>query len=134
MIEDEGDAIVDGLIVDSIELGGHGDRRSADRFPIVRDVRYRLLNGRDFAESGGGETVNISSSGVLFTTEHDLKEGRRLELSVSWPARLDDKCQLKLVAKGRVIRAEDGKAAMTIEKYEFRTRGAQNALAAGSGF
>lgn len=134
MIESKGDLLVEGLTIDSIGLEGTRDRRSADRFPIVRDVRYRVLNGRDFVETGGGETVNMSSSGILFTTEHDLQEGRRLELSVSWPARLDDKCQLKLVAKGRVVRAEEGKVAMTIEKYEFRTRGTQNTLVSANGF
>jgi hypothetical protein len=122
-----------GFIVDNTDYGSPGDRRSADRFPIVREVRYKLLSGRDFIETGGGETVNISSSGILFTTERELQEGRRLEISVSWPARLDDKCNLKLVAKGRVIRSEQGQTAMSIEKYEFRTR-AQNSFVAGNGF
>jgi hypothetical protein len=90
------------------------------------------MSGRDFTEMGGGETINISSSGVLFTSEHELQEGKRLELSVSWPARLDDKCHLKLVAKGRVIRTEAGVTAMSIEKYEFRTRGTQSTLSVGS--
>ena len=125
---------MDGLTIDSIELEVTGDRRSADRFPIVTEVRYKILNGRDFVETGSGETVNMSSSGVLFTTEHELQQGKRLELSVNWPARLDDKCQLKLVAKGRVVRSEEGKAAMSIEKYEFRTRGSQNSIAAANGF
>jgi hypothetical protein len=74
----------------------------------------------------------MSSSGILFTAEHDLQQGKRLEMSVSWPARLDDKCNLKLVVKGRVIRSEEGRTAMTIEKYEFRTR-AQNSLVATNG-
>ena len=43
------------------------DRRHSDRFPIEREVRYRVLNKRSSEETGDGKTVNISSSGVLFT-------------------------------------------------------------------
>ncbi len=104
----------------------HRDRRAADRFPIARELRYRVLDGRETVEVGCGETINMSSSGILFTTEHEIGPGRRLEVSVSWPAQLDDRCALKLVAKGRIVRSEPGKAAMAIEKYEFRTRGSNN--------
>ena len=102
--------------------GFPSERRAADRFPISREVHYKVLSKRGGPEAGGGETVNISSNGVLFTTEHYLIPGRRLELSISWPAQLNDKCQLKLVARGRVVRCEEGMAAMEILQYEFRTR------------
>ena len=49
--------------------------------------------------------------------------GKRLELSISWPAQLDNKCNLKLVARGRVTRLEQGRAAVEIQQYEFRTAG-----------
>src|SRR5947209_5687989 len=48
------------------------DRRHSDRFPIEREVRYRVLSKRSGEESGDGKTINISSSGVLFTSEHIL--------------------------------------------------------------
>src|SRR6476661_2650656 len=85
------------------------ERRSADRFPIEREVRYRILSKRTNgeAEEGTGTTVNISSNGVLFTTDQALLPGKRLELSISWPAELDKRCQLKIVAKGRVARLEE---------------------------
>ena len=102
--------------------GFPSERRSADRFPISREVHYKVLSKRGGPEAGGGQTVNISSNGVLFTTEHYLIPGRRLELSISWPAQLNDKCQLKLVARGRIVRCEEGRAAMEILQYEFRTR------------
>lgn len=97
------------------------DRRHADRFPIERDVRYRVLSKRSGDESGDGKTVNISSAGVLFTTTNTLLAGRRLELSISWPAQLNNKCALKLVARGRVVRSEEGRVAIEIQQYEFRT-------------
>jgi hypothetical protein len=48
--------------------------------------------------------------------------GSLVELSVSWPVRLDGTCPLKLVVFGRIIRAEADRAAARIERYEFRTR------------
>ncbi len=101
------------------------ERRAADRFPIEREVRYRILSKRTNgeAEEGIGTTVNISSNGVLFTTDQALLPGKRLELSISWPAELDNRCQLKLVARGRVARLEQGRAAVEIQQYELRTSG-----------
>ncbi|HYP14410.1 MAG TPA: PilZ domain-containing protein [Bryobacteraceae bacterium] len=101
------------------------ERRSSDRFPIEREVRYRVLSKKDSYEEGTGKTVNISSNGVLFTTDRILMPGKRLELSISWPAQLDNKCQLKLVARGRVARLEQGRAAVEIQQYEFRTLGSK---------
>jgi hypothetical protein len=105
----------------SSEQTGQADRRHSDRFPIEREVRFRILSKRS-EENGDGKTLNISSSGVLFTSEQVLLPGRRLELSISWPAQLNNKCALKLVAKGRIVRFEEGRAAMEIQQYEFRTQ------------
>lgn len=99
------------------------DRRQADRFPIEREVRYHVLNKRGNDEAGAGKSVNMSSSGVLFTTESLLLPGRKVEVAISWPAQLDNKCPLKFVARGRVARSECGQAAIEIDQYEFRTLG-----------
>jgi len=109
------------------------DRRHSDRFPIEREVRYRVLNKRSSEEVGDGKTINISSSGVLFTVEHMLLPGRRMELAISWPAQLNNKTALKLVARGRVVRFEGGRAAIEIQQYEFRTQSSQPPVGAGTG-
>ncbi len=98
------------------------DRRSSDRFSIERDVRYKILNKKNIEESGNGKTINMSSTGVLFTTDQMLLPGRRIEVSISWPAQLNNKCALRLVARGRVVRFDEGKAAMEIQQYEFKTQ------------
>ena len=100
------------------------DRRGADRFPIEREVRYKILNRKSADEVGVGKTINMSSNGVLFSTEEYLLPGKRLELSISWPAQLDAKVSLKLVARGRVVRSEERRAAIEIHQYEFRTQAA----------
>lgn len=99
------------------------DRRTADRFPIEREVRYKVLSKRSNEEAGLGKTINMSSSGVLFTSEHFLLPGKRVEVAISWPAQLNNKTALKLVARGRVVRCDNGKAALEIQQYEFRTQG-----------
>src|SRR5215217_406437 len=81
---------------------GAPERRIADRFPIEREVRFRMLGKRNANVEGVGKTINISSNGVLFATDAVLAPGRRIEVSISWPAQLDNRCQLKLVAKGRI--------------------------------
>jgi hypothetical protein len=98
------------------------ERRRSSRFPIEREVRYKTLSQRSEVIQGSGRTLNISSSGVLFTTDHDLPVGTRLEVSISWPAQLNEKCLLNLVARGRVTRQESGQLALQIQQYEFRTQ------------
>lgn len=98
------------------------DRRQSDRFDLEREVRYRVLNKRGGEEAGEGSTVNISSSGVLFRSRHMLVPGRRMELAISWPAQLNNQVPLKLVARGRVVRFQEGYAAVEIQQYEFRTQ------------
>jgi hypothetical protein len=108
------------------------ERRGTNRFPLREGVRYRLLNYKGDRASGSGSTLNMGSGGILFTTEDLLPVGRSVELSVDWPAQLNGNCPLKFVAVGRVVRSEPGKAAVRIERYEFKTRGkaAQEATAA----
>lgn len=98
------------------------ERRRSSRFPIEREVRYKTLNQRAEILAGNGKTLNISSSGVLFTSDHELPVGTRLELSISWPAQLNEKCFLNLVARGRVTRHNKGSLALQIQQYEFRTQ------------
>jgi len=106
------------------------DRRHSDRFPIEREVRFKVLNKRGGEETGEGKTLNISSSGILFTSEQMLLPGRRLEVAINWPVQLNNKVALKLVARGRVVRFEEGRAAIEIQQYEFRTQ--SGAAAKGS--
>jgi hypothetical protein len=102
------------------------DRRGADRFPIEREIRYKVFNRKSGEDVGVGKTLNMSSNGVLFTTDRHLLPGKRLEISINWPAQLNSSVALKLVARGRVVRSEEGSAAIEIHQYEFRTSSAGN--------
>jgi len=99
------------------------ERRTSKRFPIEQEVSYRVLDHKAVVpESGIGKTFDISSKGIRFATEQRLRSGKRIELSVNWPAVLEGGCLLKFVAVGRVVRVEDTRASISIEQHEFRTR------------
>ena len=97
------------------------ERRTANRFPIEREVHFRTIGKRKLAECGLGQTINISSAGVLFTTDRVLRMGNRVEVAISWPAQLNASVALQLVAQGRIVRSDESKAALKIQHYEFRT-------------
>jgi hypothetical protein len=101
------------------------ERRSSGRFPIQQEAVYTLLDGKSRSDVIPGRTVDMSSGGILFTTTEELHPGKRLEIAVNWPARLDGTCRLKLVAMGRVVRSQADRAAIVIEHYEFKTQGAR---------
>jgi hypothetical protein len=117
----------------SAEFVGLPDRRRAIRFPVREEIRYRVVSSKKHNVNGVGVTLDFGSGGILFTTQEMLPMGRTVELSVDWPARLGGNCPLQFVATGRVVRSEPYKAAVRIERHEFKTRSAngQNA-AAGS--
>jgi hypothetical protein len=106
------------------EFRPNPDRRLTSRFPFGEEVRYRVINSRAKANkiAGSGRTLNIGSGGIFFTTEHELPVGRNVEVAVNWPARLDGTCPLQFVVSGRVVRAESNRAAVRIERYQFKTR------------
>ena len=113
----------------SAHVGGLPERRGTNRFPVQQDVRYRVIQSRNANTTGCGTTLNMGSSGILFTTDEKLALGRMVEVSVNWPAKLDGSCPLQFVATGRVVRSESDKAAVRIERYEFKTRSTQTVAA-----
>jgi CheY-like chemotaxis protein len=100
-------------------------RRTNARFPCRLAVSYQALENPFLSGVATSETLNISSKGLLFATEEALQPGQLLQISVDWPARLENQVPLKLVAEGRIVRNLNGQAAMRIDKYEFRTRRAK---------
>ncbi|HEX3745234.1 MAG TPA: PilZ domain-containing protein [Bryobacteraceae bacterium] len=115
----------------SAGFGGTPDRRETNRFPVREDVKYTVIHSKALKTKGTGKTLNFGSGGLLFTTEDRLPLGRTVEISVAWPALLGGRCPLQFVATGRVVRSESNRAAVKIQRYEFRTRGV-SAAASGS--
>jgi hypothetical protein len=97
------------------------DRRHGIRFPIKSELRWVVLNRKIGPLTGRGETVDFSSSGLSFLSDVPLSPGCRLELSVDWPVELDGRVPMRLLATGKVTRAEGLIICVVIEKTEFRT-------------
>jgi hypothetical protein len=108
----------------STENGKSTERRRRKRFELMCDLRYRVLDSRRHLPQQSGKTINMSSKGVLFESSIELPVGKRVELMIAWPAMLNEKCRLKMVAIGRIVRVENGIVATSILKHEFRTQGA----------
>ena len=70
-----------------------------------------------------GETRNVSSGGVLFTSEAPFEVGELIEYFITLPASEEGKVRLRCM--GRVIRLETEcepascAVAATVERYEF---------------
>ena len=105
----------------------HG-RRTRRVFPIQQDVRYQCVKGSRIFAVGVGKTLEISSHEVRLTTQQPLKHGQKIRLAMDWPAMLDNTCRMKLEIYGWILHSEKGEAAVKIERYEFRTRGAELAV------
>ena len=97
------------------------ERRTKKRFVMEREIRYRVLEQGKIVAVGSGKTLNLSSSGVAFVTENDLPVGAYIELSIAWPALLENRCPLQLIGFGQVLRSSGGTVASTLAQYEFRT-------------
>jgi DNA-binding NarL/FixJ family response regulator len=115
-------AALDTAVAGSPGGNKEAERRNNARFDCHLAVSYQSLEKPFISGNGTSETLNISSKGVLFRADEALEPGQLVQVSLDWPARLENQIPLKLVAEGRIVRNVKGIAAMTIEKYEFRTR------------
>lgn len=107
------------------EIVEFGERRMKKRFRIEQEVLYKALARQSMRQSGVGTLIDISSSGVCFTTQHALQLGMAVELAINWPVLLCDSCPMKLMIQGHVIRSCEEAAVLEIDSYEFRTQGSR---------
>lgn len=100
------------------------ERRIKQRFGVAAPVDYRLQTtiGK-VAHARKGQTVNLSSDGILFRADGlSLPVGALLEISIRWPVNLNDRVGLKLIVVGPIVRREGDCVAVRIQRAEFRTR------------
>jgi hypothetical protein len=106
------------------------ERRSNRRYPIDLSMQYDLgpQEGPEGARMGSGQVVNISSGGVLVSSDCPITPGVRIRLRLEWPARLNDSVPLALHIEGRTVRSSGPLTAVRILKSEFRTRAVSGVL------
>lgn len=102
------------------------ERRRSRRFALPLALKLRAIESvLNVNQISSGECLNISSSGLLFATTEPLFQGQSVEASLDWPMLLDHRIRLILVVKGQIVRVGNGRAAMRIERYEFKTAGVE---------
>lgn len=93
-------------------------RRKHERFPFTAQAEYVVAGNRAMAT-----TRDISSGGVFLKTDEILRLGESIQVLIDWPVLLDQRCRLRLVVFGRILRSNGSGTAVGITRYEFRIRG-----------
>jgi hypothetical protein len=98
------------------------ERRVKSRYPLELKVRFQTLGTSDPA-AGIGQTVNMSSSGMLLACRHNIPVNTRIKAIVEWPSLLNGTTPLQLITVGTVVRREELGLSIVFESYQFRTMG-----------
>lgn len=113
-----------------------GDRRQDRRYELLLDVKWKLIRRRRILDTGTGQTIDMSSGGILFDAGRHLPEGLNVELSITWPVLLQNVAPMQLLASGKIVRSSGRKVAIQTVQHEFRTAGItveqRNALPQGN--
>jgi len=96
----------------AVKFGRH---HHPQRFPISTHVKY--IVGKT---AGEGVTSNIGSDILLMKTKCVLPPGRRIQVTLDWPAMLDRRLPLRLDVRGKILRSSGTKTAVAILSYEYR--------------
>jgi hypothetical protein len=100
-----------------------GERRDDRRYPLLLDLRWKLVHRKRVLDTGEGSTIDLSSGGVRFESGRSLPEGFDVELAIFWPVLLHNVAPMQLVVQGRIVRSQGGQIAIRMVQHEFRTVG-----------
>lgn len=98
------------------------ERRAKYRYPLELNVRFHTI-GAAQPTAGFGQTLNMSSSGMLLACVGKIAEGTRLKMFVEWPSLLNGTTPLQLITVGTVVRSTDITFSVMFDCYQFRTMG-----------
>ena len=93
------------------------EQRKHQRF----DLRLPLeIVAGDVTHKAKGETRNVSSCGVLFTSKVPVEVGSSIEYLITLPKAPGTRAEVRLRCVGKVVRTdEQARFAATMERYEF---------------
>ena len=98
------------------------ERRDAPRFPLSLAVRYTASAHRMPEEMGTGRTIDMSSSGLRFSSDRPVLIRQWGRVYIDWPVLLGGNIKLQLVLSGVFIRTNGPEVVLQIHKHDFRTR------------
>ena len=94
------------------------EQRRARRFDLR--LPFELVKSGSEALSELGETRNLSSVGVLFQSDANLRIGDPVEYMITLPASADGIDGVRLRCLGKIVRyGNTAEVAATLERYEF---------------
>ena len=96
-----------------------GERRIGVRVPLACATWYET-GSPAHKKTGVGRIIDMSSSGVSFTTESSLRRGTRVALHITWPVQLEGEVPVELFAAGKLVRTEQTRAALQYDRIAFR--------------
>lgn len=99
------------------------DHRQDRRYHLQLELKWKLIRRRRVLDTGTGQTVNLSSGGILFDAGRHLPEGLNVKLSIAWPVLLHNVAPMQLVATGKIVRGDGHQVAIRTMQHEFRTVG-----------
>lgn len=94
----------------------------AREFPIALDMQYQVLGDGTSKVRGTGRTLWMSSQKIIFEGDTALPAGTVVEITIAWPAMLDEHVGLQLWIRACVLHPLSHGIAAEIRKYQFRTR------------
>jgi hypothetical protein len=93
------------------------EQRKNQRFELR--LPFQIIGSGPFPKTAG-ETRNLSSSGVLFTSASPLPVGEPIEYVIVFPKTPGTRNEVRLRCVGKVLREDTQSAfAATLERYEF---------------
>jgi hypothetical protein len=93
------------------------EQRKHQRFDLR--LPFEIVGGEAKTKSKG-ETRNVSSCGVLFTSPKPVEIGESIEYLITLPKASGTRADVRLRCVGKVVRSDTESAfAATLERYEF---------------
>jgi len=99
----------------SIHASGHiaAERRLTERFPLQLEGELSTADVRLM-----GETLNVSSGGLLMRCDGDVPVGTTVTVRLYWPVQQSGK-PVVLVVHGEIVRREPFRVAILRHEYDF---------------
>ena len=107
-------------------MGVMSERRGARRYDLSLPVMVRIP-AQGFAGTQSGKTRDISTRGLYFVIDHDVRAGSNLDIMLTLPREMTNGDEVLVKASGKIVRVEsrmeDGNerqgVAAIIERYDI---------------
>jgi c-di-GMP-binding flagellar brake protein YcgR len=108
-------------------MGLMSERRNARRYDLSLPILIRAAPAPGMAETQRGKTRDISTRGLYFVIDQDLRDGSDLDIMLTLPSEMTNGEEVLVKASGKVVRVEerleDGSlrrgVAAVIERYDI---------------